>query len=315
MSANFGLPSDVVRNLHKPSNLGTITFVVYACFLYSLSAYLIYYVISTEINWIIKAIILVPLNYLSLCGLRLMGNLGHDGTHFTLHKNKVISVLIGCFFSSSIIGFTEMGFSSVHWYHHKYTNQVLDPDVIHYRKFKREKGLLKRLLLAFPSRIPVYYMNTIKMSLGVPLERTNPLPLSSQKIRLLSMANLLFSVLWISIYLIITLINFPLGLFSFILPNLLALIANSFTVFIQHSGTETGRLQSSRSLTSSITTILYFGGNYHLEHHLFPAIPMYRLPKVHHLLVENGTYQNNKVYLENNGKGELVHGFGDYPMG
>ncbi len=42
--------------------------------------------------------------------------------------------------------------------------------------------------------------------------------------------------------------------------------------------------------------------NYHLEHHMFAAVPPYRLPRLHKLLVERGYYDGHDC---------IAHGFGD----
>jgi len=41
-------------------------------------------------------------------------------------------------------------------------------------------------------------------------------------------------------------------------------------------------------------TAVYFGANYHLEHHAYPGVPCYRLPTVHKLLTASGMYDNPK---------------------
>ena len=317
--SDYSLSTEVIhqiREMHRPSVLGTLVFMLYACMMYFGVAYLIYLVASSSLFFLMKIIMLVPLYILCAGGLRLMGNLGHDGTHFSLHHNKVVSTLIGCFFSSSVIGFTEMGFAVSHWYHHRYTNQLLDPDVIHYSKFPKSEGFLKRLFLAFPSRIPHYYLNTIKMAIGKPLSYDCKLAFNAQTIKILSFLNIVFSIFWLSVYITITIYNPLLGVASIWLPNIIALLGNSFTVFIQHAGTTQERLYNSRSLISPMTTVLYFGGNYHLEHHLYPGIPMYRLPALHCLLKEQGVYnQQEKVHLDSVPFAELAHAWSNYPDG
>jgi fatty acid desaturase len=37
-------------------------------------------------------------------------------------------------------------------------------------------------------------------------------------------------------------------------------------------------------------TFLFFGANYHLEHHAYPGVPCYRLPRLHRYLASLGTY-------------------------
>jgi fatty acid desaturase len=38
--------------------------------------------------------------------------------------------------------------------------------------------------------------------------------------------------------------------------------------------------------------------NYHLEHHLYPGVPCYRLGRIHRLLKSNGTYQRESPPIE-----------------
>lgn len=43
--------------------------------------------------------------------------------------------------------------------------------------------------------------------------------------------------------------------------------------------------------------MLFFGSNYHLEHHAYPGVPCYRLPKVHRILKEYGIYDNTNAHF------------------
>lgn len=306
---------DKIRELHRPSILGTLIFVLYACLMYFGVGYLIYELLISNLNIFIKVILFPFLLFLSLGGLRLMGNLGHDGTHFTLSKNKFISVIMGCFFSSCVIGFMEMGFSVSHWYHHRFINQSSDPDVMHYSRYDKSKGFLNRLFFAFPSRLPHYWSNTIKMALGKPLTYDCKIGLNSRSIKVASFLNIIFSIFWLSSYIMISIYNPIYALVGIWIPNLVALFANGFTVFIQHGGTGKEELYASRSIVSPLTTILYFGGNFHLEHHLYPGIPMYRLPFLHALLRDNGVYNQEGINIDFAPFAELTYAWSNYPNG
>jgi hypothetical protein len=45
-------------------------------------------------------------------------------------------------------------------------------------------------------------------------------------------------------------------------------------------------------------TALFFGANYHNEHHAYPGIPCYRLPRVHQILLEKGVFAAGKMPVE-----------------
>ena len=42
--------------------------------------------------------------------------------------------------------------------------------------------------------------------------------------------------------------------------------------------------QSRTVISNPVVRFFLCNGNYHLEHHLFPAVPWYRLPQLHRLL-------------------------------
>ena len=47
---------------------------------------------------------------------------------------------------------------------------------------------------------------------------------------------------------------------------------------------------ATRTNSSPLLTLLYFGNNFHLEHHLYPGVPCYRLPAVHSHLKSLGVF-------------------------
>ena len=40
------------------------------------------------------------------------------------------------------------------------------------------------------------------------------------------------------------------------------------------------------------------GTNFHLEHHLYPRVPCWRLPALHRWLKEQGVYEGRQVFIE-----------------
>jgi fatty acid desaturase len=89
--------------------------------------------------------------------------------------------------------------------------------------------------------------------------------------------------------------NFPLsstGIVTILLPLTTMYFISALQPYLEHTGTEVGIGRDAKSRTSLLYTFLYFGNNYHLEHHLYPGVPCYRLPAVHRWLKEKGFYDH-----------------------
>ena len=61
--------------------------------------------------------------------------------------------------------------------------------------------------------------------------------------------------------------------------------------YVEHAGTGLGMFRDSRSFTHPLYTVLFFGNNYHLEHHIYPGVPCYNLPQVHRMLAAGGYFE------------------------
>jgi len=57
--------------------------------------------------------------------------LGHDGTHFTVHKNKIINDTVSDVLALLPIGFSTAGYRSLHSRHHAKLNTADDPELMH----------------------------------------------------------------------------------------------------------------------------------------------------------------------------------------
>jgi fatty acid desaturase len=77
--------------------------------------------------------------------------------------------------------------------------------------------------------------------------------------------------------------------------------------YIEHAGTGVGPFEDARTYSSPLMTALFAENNYHLEHHLFPSIPCYRLPALHRYLRTAGYYRAAGVAIEPTFRGALAH--------
>src|SRR5262249_5349982 len=142
----------------------------------------------------------------------------------------------------------------------------------------------------------VYNLNYAKILFrtifGLPLGFKYKLPFKQPALRVLCGVNLAFSLFFASIYVALTIYDCRIFVFCVVLPTFAGLVASGSQPYIDHAGTYSDELwKNSRTRTSWMATVLMFGGNYHLEHHLYPGVPSYRLAKVHRYLKAQGLFQ------------------------
>ena len=280
---------------YDPSSIGTISFIVYALTLFILPATLCR-IVATEIEFIpLRFGLIIPLTIISGYGLQLMGFVGHEGFHLSLHRNKLVSALLGLFCASSVVTYFEIGFAMQHWNHHRFTNQASDVDV---RQVEHLKTWWQRILFSRAIYNIHYFKMALKTALGYPLPFAYQMPFKPFTVRLLCYANFGFALFWIGIYVGVIWWDPLTGVFSLALPMLVALLISGCQTYLDHAGTSSDLFCNAWSRTSPLMTILYFGANYHLEHHLYPGVPCYRLYKVHQLLKESGVFEKVKSPIQ-----------------
>jgi beta-carotene hydroxylase len=278
---------------HRKSPIGAVGLIVYMLSLFTVPTILNYYIImysNLSLTW--QVVLCAPLFLLSGQSFHLMGWIGHDGFHFTLHKNRYVSAMLALIFSSMTIIFFEIGMAMDHWSHHRFANTGKDPD---FRLLGYYKTFLARLFLQRSRANQHYFKRAMSLAFGRPLapELLNiKLPFPLIAFRIMAWINIALVVSWLWVYITIN-HYFPNFLWiGIIVPGLIGTMLSGLRSFMEHSDTAVGDYLDTRSRTHWLFTVIEYGGNYHLEHHLYPAIPQWRLPKVHHWLKENGYFNN-----------------------
>lgn len=280
------------NELHKISYLGTIGIIAHALGLFLVPAALARLVAGSELPLMAQAPLVAVLALLAAQGLHMLGFLGHEGFHFSLHQNKVVSSVIGIVFSSLTPGHLDIGFAISHWNHHKFTNRAGDPDA---DVFRRYRGFLARFFLARAHAARNYLRSTVRLALGRPLPFEYKFPLRAHVVQRLAWLNLACSLVFLGMYAAIAAYDPITGLVSIGLPALLVVLITGLRPYIEHAGTSHDTFTQARSRTSPFFTMLFLGTNYHLEHHLYPSVPCYRLPRVHRILQQQGALEASHV--------------------
>lgn len=296
---------NIPLSFYQPSLLGTLGFISYALALFVIPGALTYSILRGVESLPLKILLLIPSIFVGGLGVHLLGWLGHDGTHLSLHPNKHLSVLIGLFFSSMAVTYFEMGFAFEHWNHHRFCNQPLDPDV---RTLSRLKTWWQRILFTRLVYNTTYISILGRVILGRPLPFKYKLPFKDPTLKLFCWANIAFSLFWLGVYAWLTAYDFRIAIFCIGIPTLIALLASGPQSYIDHAGTLSDKTwENSRTRTSRLATLIWFGGNYHLEHHLYPGVPSYRLPAVHRHLKALGAFDKVNVEIDGSLFGAYRH--------
>jgi beta-carotene hydroxylase len=256
-----------------------------------------------------KALVVVLLWSAAQQGLHLLGMVGHEGFHGNLHRNRLVSVHLGMLFSSMVVGYLVAGYYVTHWDHHLYTNTQDDPDV---QACARFKSFWSRLLLSRLYLTKIYRRNTFLLAFGrdFPGDR---LPYGLRKLRTFSRFNLVYQLIWIAVYASVGVLDPMAFVVAILAPHIGLVGASGLRVYVEHAGTDAQVGRDARSFSSRLWTILFFGNNLHLEHHLYPNVPCYRLPALHRWLREQGFFDRNRSFIEPNGAAVFKYAGARYP--
>ncbi|HEY3699552.1 MAG TPA: fatty acid desaturase [Spongiibacteraceae bacterium] len=277
--------------------LGSSAFCLYSYVWFFLFGYLAYLVAQSQLILSAKIVLVTLLVFMSGNGLHLLGWAAHEGAHFVLVADKRTNLLLGSFLGAALF-FPTIGFGLSHWAHHRFTNSAKDPDTAIHTKYQT---FWKRLLFARVHANRQYFKNMFSLYREGELNPDFITPFSKRELRKLANINVAFMALWALAYIAAAIINPQFALFAMILPLLTVAPTSGLRLYIEHTATGQGVFKDSRTYSSPFFSVLLFGNNYHLEHHLYPTAPCYRLPQIHHFLKSNG-------YLEECGD-TVVRGF------
>ncbi|MFO3688929.1 fatty acid desaturase [Staphylococcus felis] len=225
--------------------------------------------------------------------MRAFDNLMHEASHRLLFTNKHLNKWIACFFVAFPIFTSYTAYCHSHFKHHRNLwDEENDPDTKRYRLVGLDKpqtntklfvkNHIIKVLLLF--HVPKYIVGTISANLY-----TKDVPKTEVWAR---------HIFWLTIIIVSIIFKFWLYVLLFWFVPLLTTfqIIRYWAEMAEHSGLNNdSELTASRNTFGMPWTIFLFHphhDNYHLVHHLFPAIPHYNLRKAHEILMKDDNYRN-----------------------
>jgi fatty acid desaturase len=219
-----------------------------------------------------------------------LGVLMHEAAHFRFLKNRKVADVITDLFIAWPIMATVEGYRQNHLAHHQHTNTDKDPDWA---------VKLGTTAYTFPQKVWVLALNLAGYLIAVSSVRdlANILPrlaAAKQTVR--------YRLARLGYYLAVMALVTVLGVWKGLLLYWIVPYMTVFLLFLYVRGVAEhfGSMDYDEELGSTRTVIPYFwerfffaphNVNLHLEHHLFPGVPFYNLPKLSTALMQDEAFR------------------------
>jgi fatty acid desaturase len=248
---------------------------------------------DSEVSILFKITFSILFGFAAGAAYQNLALVGHDGGHFSLHRNKLISARIGTAVSALVPMHFDTGFLLSHATHHRYTNTEKDPDLALFSKYR---SLFSRIFLARFKASRHYFKTTISLATGkIGEDQIEASSLTAEELQGLARLNLLLSTLTYSIYVMLLLIVGKPFAVALAVSFTFAFMFSSIRPFLEHVDTGVDRQTNSRTWTGNFMEALFGGINYHQAHHLYPGVPAYRIREFHEWLVSNNYIDQEKA--------------------
>jgi fatty acid desaturase len=210
--------------------------------------------------------------------------LGHESCHNLFTRNPKIDRWIE-FLCGLPVLFSAAGYRIMHPMHHKFLHTEQDPDDI---ENVSKNPLLLRIVYIFIFTFGVYlYLVTVPLNAikkGTRREAVGVI------LEWLTMAALAAAAWW--------LLPARVMLKAWVFPLIVAGQVANLRGIAEHGMTTGGNeFTDTRTVTTHpIVSFMMCNINYHLEHHLYPGVPWYNLPKLHRILADDYRRAGSSVY-------------------
>ncbi|GAB4181333.1 MAG: fatty acid desaturase [Wenzhouxiangellaceae bacterium] len=281
----------IPSHFYERSLLGSLFFISYALLVHVLPLALIVAVYLSIDSGLLKWLLIIPLAVIAGQGLHLMGWVGHEGFHNNLARNKTLSMGLALLVTGPIGLFSTVGENSVHWNHHKYTNGDKD---LQTHIFPKYRGLLTRLIV---SRLELEYIYLRNMLLLAFDKQQFAMAVPHKRAVLLARIDLVHSLLWLALYGYVYVLSPGIFWAAIALPHTFAFVMSSIRPYVEHAGTGDTPYTQARTMKSKWMSLLLYFNNYHLEHHLYPAVPCWKLPALNRYLTINHIYDGKEAIV------------------
>ena len=217
-----------------------------------------------------------------------LANLMHEGIHGNLFRKPKLDRWLSFLLAAPIL-VSASAYRVIHVLHHRYNRAERDPDEI--TNVTHRQGVLQAIFYVW-----LFIGMFIYVLARLPWKATY-LASSEERKKVLGEYIVLFMACATLILCALRYGFIEEVLHYWIFPGIFTALFANLRGWAEHMLTKPGHpLTQTRTVTSNkLLSFLNVNLNYHLEHHLFPAIPWYNLPHVHRLLQEE--YQQAGAFI------------------
>jgi fatty acid desaturase len=216
-----------------------------------------------------------------------LGGLMHDAAHYRAYASRSLNDFVGELLALPTSA-SMAGYRNTHFAHHRELNSAADPD------WQRNVGLKE---FEFPARrtsvLLHFFQYLTGLKIGAALggfhknKETRDIPAAIARARLVFFLGLIAASIALGFWKILLLYWIVPLLTVFLAIRYLRNVAEHYAVEHEHV------LNESRTVLAPVWElwlIAPWGLNYHLEHHLFPGVPCFRLGELHRMLMTREPY-------------------------
>ena len=240
--------------------------------------------------------------------------LTHEGIHKRLSRTLWLNDWLSRIFTACPVFISLAKWRFIHLYHHQYTQTADDPDRAIYARYPLAAHKFRRLLLHDVCGLNVF--STLKYFIDIPFLTTdfNQRFLGEAREQHYSQISDMraFGVLWGSVLISGGYFGGMPFLVAFVVYWLVPYCSLTQVFFRIRGAIEHGNVpdpdnpyQHTRTYFMHPVLAFFFAPkqvNYHLEHHLYPSVPFYQLPRLHKILWQT-VYPAENAYYEGFGQG------------
>ena len=216
-----------------------------------------------------------------------LGGLMHDAAHYRAYANRSLNDFVGELLALPTSA-SMAGYRNTHFAHHRELNSANDPD------WQRNVGLKEFEFPAPRTSVLMYFGQYLTgLKIGAALggfhknKETRDIPAAVARARLVFFLGLIAASIALGFWKVLLLYWIVPLLTVFLAIRYLRNVAEHYAVEHEHV------LNESRTVMAPVWElwlIAPWGLNYHLEHHLFPGVPCFRLGELHRMLMTREPY-------------------------